>query len=66
MYRVQEDKGWLFIYPVINGKCTKKDIKKLFFEPGTKADWAINGWWMIYPEYELYRSFVMAEIKWVG
>ena len=65
MYRVQEDKGWLFIYPVINGKRTKIDIKALFFEPGTEADWAINGWWQIYPQYEMYRDFAMAEIKWI-
>lgn len=65
MYRVQEDKGWLFIYPVINGKRKKIDIKSLFFDPGSMADWAINGWWRLYPEYELYRDFAMTEMAWV-
>jgi hypothetical protein len=65
MYRVQDDKGWLHVYPVVNGKRKKVDIKTLFFEPGTEADWAINGWWRLYPEYDLYKSFMSAELSWI-
>lgn len=65
MYRVQDDKGWLHIYPVVNGKRIKMGIEKLFFEPGTEADWAINGWWQLYPDYKLYQSFVSAEMAWI-
>lgn len=65
MYRVQDDKGWLYIYPVVNGKRKKVDVRTLFFEPGSKADWAINGWWKIYPDYELYRDYANTEIAWL-
>lgn len=61
VYRVQEDKGWLYIYPIIDGKRTKVDIRRLFFEPGTKADWVFNEWWKFY-ELEEYMSFCKYEL----
>ena len=27
---------------------------------------AINGWWRIYPDYELYRDFALAEVAWIN
>lgn len=66
MYRVQEDKGWLYIYPMVNGKRTKIDIDRLFFKPGTEADWVFNEWWKIYDEYDQFRTFAAAELAWVS
>jgi hypothetical protein len=61
-YRVHNDKGWLFIFPTINGKRKKIGIDKLlWWEYGSKADWAINGWYRIYPDYEIFKTFAEYE-----
>lgn len=62
VFRVQEDKGWLYIYPTINDKRTKVDVKQCFFEPGTEADWVFNDWWKFY-ELEEYLSFSKYELS---
>ena len=62
-YRLQEDKGWLFIYPTIDGKRKKIGLEKLgcWFEYGTEADWVFNEWWKIYPDYEVFKQFANNE-----
>lgn len=57
-FRVQEDKGWLYIYPNINGKRKKIDVRDCLFEFGTYADWIFNGWADHYtwPEYESFTK----------
>ena len=35
------------------------------FEFGSEPDWAFNEWWKIYPDYELFRQYALAEISWV-
>ena len=67
-YRVQDDgRGWLHIIVYEDGKRKKVGVDKMpRFEPGTEADWAINGWWRIYPDYELYRDFALAEVAWIN
>lgn len=65
-YRVQEDRGNLYVVTKINGQRKKITITpSLFFEPGSEGDYAINGWWQLYDDYEMFRSFIMAELKWV-
>lgn len=66
-YRVQDDgKGWLHIIVTENNKRTKISIDKIpSFEPGSEADWAINGWWRLYPDYKLYRDYARAESAWL-
>lgn len=61
MYRVQNDKGWLFIYATINGKRKKVDLKRILFSAGTIADYVFNGWFEQY-DYETYKSFAEAEM----
>ena len=58
-YRIQDDgKGWLHI--IVKGK--KIDLKKvLLFDYGSEADYVFNEWWMIYPEYEIFRTFAENE-----
>lgn len=58
-YRVQDDgKGFLHIIVFEDGKRKKIGIGKLhLFEYGTEADWAFNGWYRVYPGYEIFRSF---------
>ena len=65
MYRVQNDKGWLYIYPNIKGKRKKKDVKSLLFEAGTIADYIFNGWWGIYNSFELYKQYTKTELNWL-
>lgn len=64
MYRVQNDKGWLFISPTLNGKRTKVDAKRLLMKAGTKADWIFNGWFELY-DFSTFKSFAEAEMNWV-
>jgi hypothetical protein len=59
MYRVHNDKGWLFIFPTVEGKRKKIGIDKLgcWWEYGSPEDWAINGWYNLYPDYQVFKSF---------
>lgn len=63
-YRVQDDgRGFLHII-VFDGKRRKialEDIR-VWFDYGTKADYAFNQWWRIYPDYETFRLFSEHEI----
>jgi hypothetical protein len=62
MYRVQNDKGWLFIYATINGKRKKIDLRRILFNAGTVADYIFNGWFEQY-EYEQFKAFAENEIN---
>jgi hypothetical protein len=65
-YRVQNDRGNLHVVATIDGHRKKITLKEeMFFIPGSKADWAINGWWQLYADYETYRSFAEAELAWL-
>lgn len=65
-YRVQDDgKGFLHIIVFEQGKRKKIAVSSLpFFEPGSLQDYIFNGWFDLYDSYELYRSFMSAELKW--
>lgn len=71
-YRVYDDGKGHHLHIIVFEKGKRKKIsietlhKQTTFEPGTEADWAINGWWRIYPEYELYRDFALAEVAWIN
>lgn len=65
MYRVQDDNGWLLIYPTINGKRKKIAIKRILFEAGTIQDYVFNGWFELY-EFETYLLFAKAEMTWLN
>lgn len=66
-YRVQDDgKGFLHIIVFENGKRKKVAISSLqFFEPGTMADYVFNGWFELYESFELFRSYMTAEMGWI-
>jgi hypothetical protein len=66
-YRVQDDgKGYLHIIVFEGGKRKKIGIKSLQqFEPGTEADYVFNGWFEMYEDYELFKSFADAERMWI-
>lgn len=66
-YRIQDDgKGFLHIIVFEQGKRKKIAVSSLsFFEPGSMADYIFNGWFEMYDSYELYRSFMSAEMQWV-
>lgn len=66
LHRVQNDKGWLFIQVTENGKRKKIDACRLVFKCGSEADYIFNGWFQIYSSYELYHSFISAELSWVS
>lgn len=65
LHTVQEWKGRLFI------QYTDKDgqRKRLYmenhpdymFEYGSYQDWIFNGWYKVYPEYEIFKSFAVVE-----
>lgn len=59
VYRVQNDKGWLFIFATVDGKRKKVDIKKVkvWFDYGSEPDWIFNEWYRIYPEYEIFKQY---------
>lgn len=61
-YRVQNDKNWLHIVVIENGKRRKVDLRHILFEYGSEADWIFNEWYKIYPEYEQFRTFAEHEI----
>ena len=61
-YRVVNDKGWLHIYPTVNGKRVKVDAKKGLFNYGSFQDWLFNGWFEQY-EYEQFKTFAEADIN---
>lgn len=64
-YRVQEDRGHLHIVMKVNGQRKKQTITPdMFCEPGTKADYILNGWFQFY-EWEEFQSYAEAELKWV-
>ena len=64
-FRIHDDgKGWLHI--ILQEKGSRKKIgldrlRETTFEYGSEEDWKINGWWQIYPDYELFRGFAEAE-----
>lgn len=62
-YRVQDDgKGYLHIVVHENGRRKKIGIDNLpWWEYGSKADWAFNEWWRLYPDYELFESFAITD-----
>ncbi len=67
-YRVQDDgKGFLHIIIFEDGKRKKLPISKVdvWFEFGSEPDWVFNGWWRIYPEYEVFKQFSSSERLWV-
>lgn len=63
VYRVQNDKGWLFIFATIGGKRKKISIEKVqvWFEYGSSQDWIFNEWYNLYPDYETFKSFAENE-----
>jgi hypothetical protein len=63
VYRVQNDKGWLFIFVTIDGKRKKIGIDKVqvWFEYGSFPDWVFNEWWRVYPDFETFRTFATSE-----
>ena len=68
-YRVQDDgKGFLHIIVFEDGKRKKMPVSKVdvWFEFGSEADWVFNGWWKIYPDYELFKSFAENEKMNIG
>lgn len=62
-YRVQNDKNWLHIVVVENGKRRKIDLRNFLFDYGTKADYIFNEWYQIYPDYEQFKTFAENEIS---
>jgi hypothetical protein len=67
-YRVQDDgKGFLHIIVFEEGKRKKIAISNLqFFEPGSMADYVFNGWFDIYDQYQLFHSYMLAELSWIN
>ena len=69
-FRIHDDgKGWLHI--ILQEKGSRKKIgldrlRETTFEYGSHEDWAMNGWWQIYPDYELFRGFAEAERNWIN
>lgn len=53
---IQHAKGQLTVTPLI-----KKEIPI----DGSITDYVFNGWFQIYHSYELYQSFISAELSWV-
>ena len=65
-YRVQEDRGHLYVVIKRNGERKKVTITSdMFWEPGTKEDYIFNGWFEFYGEEE-FLSFAAAEINWLN
>ncbi len=63
LYRVQEDKGWLFIIVSELGRRKKIGVDKLaYFSYGSFQDWVFNEWWRDYPEYETFRHIAKVGI----
>ncbi len=66
MYRVQNDKGWLFIYPTVNGKRIKIGIDRILYNAGIEQDYVFsNGYWFLEYDFNTYQSFAKAELSWV-
>jgi len=64
-YRVQEDRGYLHIIVIEDGKRTKKAITKdMFCEAGSMADYVFNRWFEIYTPEE-FLSYAAAELNWL-
>jgi hypothetical protein len=63
VYRVQNDKGWLFIMATVDGKRKKIGINKVqvWFEYGSYQDWVFNGWWELYDNYKTFSEFAKNE-----
>jgi len=65
-YRVQEDRGHLYVVMKVNGQRKKKTITpELFPEPGSLQDFIFHQWFQDYTEQEFY-SFASAELSWLG
>ena len=62
MYRVQNDKGWLYIYPTVRGKREKVGIERLLFNAGTMGDYVFNGWFQIYKSFEEFKNYMEWEL----
>lgn len=41
-------------------------MKEIIPIDGSMADYVLNGWFQIYHSYELYKSFISAELSWVS
>jgi hypothetical protein len=73
-YRVQDDgkgkdgkPGYLHIIVFENGQRKKVAIEKIdvWFDYGSHPDWIFNGWYKIYPDYEIFKQFAEAENAWL-
>ena len=67
-YRVQDDgKGFLHIivFEPNRKKIAIKDVD-IWFDYGTTTDWIFNGWYKIYPDYNLFSQFAKSEKAWVN
>lgn len=63
-YVVQDDsKGFLHIVVIseVDGVRKKRKIAlkniDVWFEYGSHPDWIFNGWWKIYPDYEVFKQY---------
>jgi len=58
-YRVQDDgRGFLHIivFEPKRRKVALKDVQ-IWFEYGSHPDWIFNGWYKIYPDYEVFKQY---------
>lgn len=70
LHTVQEYNGMPFIqYTDVDGKRKRLYIKHhpdYMFEFGSEPDWVFNGWYKIYPDYELFRQYAESEKAWLN
>lgn len=62
-YRIQDDgKGFLHIvvFESKRKKIALKDIQ-IWFDYGSHPDWIFNGWYKIYPDYEVFKQYAENE-----
>lgn len=64
-YRVQDDKGWLHIVVKENGIRRKYGVDDLLPKYGSEADYIFNGWWNVYPDYNVFRGYALSELAWI-
>lgn len=63
VYRVQNDKGWMFVFATVEGKRKKIGIEKVqvWFEYGSYQDWVFNNWYQVYSDYEIFKQYADVE-----
>lgn len=49
-----------------NGKRVRKYLRDFLFEYGSMQDYVFNGWFKMYPDYEIFKQYTQAENAWIN